>query len=55
MTPDFSIAWIAGAAFVVIASNAPGAAPLDSLSISSGSVTVESLGPSTLIAGAGGA
>ena len=55
MMPNSSIARIAGAAFAVIASNAPGAAPLDSISSSSGSVTVASLGPSTLIAGVGGA
>jgi hypothetical protein len=55
MMPNFSIARIAGAAFVVIASNVPGAATLDSISISSGSVSVKSLGPSTLIAGVGGA
>jgi hypothetical protein len=49
---DFASARIAGLTFLVIASNA-GAAGWDS--ISSGLVTVESLGPSKLISGAGGA
>ena len=50
---DFATARIAGLAFLVSASNAWGATGWDS--ISSGSVNVESLGPSKLISGAGGA
>jgi len=50
---DFATARTVGLAFIVIASNAVGAAGWDS--IPSGLVTVESLGPPTLIAGAGGA
>lgn len=52
---DFWIVRIASAAFVCIASNTLGAAGRDSLSTFSDSVTVESLGPSTLVAGASGA
>ena len=50
---DFATARIAGLAFLVIASNALGAAGCDS--IASGSVTVESVGPPQLISGASGA
>lgn len=50
----FAIAGTA-AAFVVIASNSLAAAGLDLLSASSASITVESLGPPMLVAGASGA
>jgi hypothetical protein len=52
---NFSGARIAAATFVVIASNTLGAAGWDSIPTSSGLITLESVGPPGLVAGASGA